>query len=99
MADTADFRSEGKNSDTVSAKVSRTRYKQAKALGLCVSCHVREIAGSRTAYCYGCSSDQVRRTYKSGLRANMKAAGIDWENATSITPAQMTALLDLAKYG
>lgn len=75
MADTADLRSEGKNSQTPSAIISRNKRLDRIAKGVCVKCGKTPVLNRVT--CYECSSYQVEGTYLSGLRYYCQYSNID----------------------
>lgn len=97
MADTADLRSEGKKSETKSAKNSANRRQRLKCLGLCTICGVTKISGARTASCYECSAEQARRTYKSGARHFLRLVGVDFQTAETMSEDQIKQLLSLVR--
>lgn len=94
MADTADRRSEGDLSSTPNAKNLRGRYRRLKALGLCVTCGVKETAGKRSV-CYDCSAKNVVSSRLSHVRSVLEELGCerrpnpdDYTNAEKILLAE-----------
>jgi len=83
MADTADLRSEGKNSTDPDNVRARRKYSANKSLGICASAlNCGNTAVKNRSYCYACSAYQAKATYKSGLRSFVNASGIDDVNNT-----------------
>jgi hypothetical protein len=75
MADTADLRSEGKNSQTQQAKYARLRAHGLELSGLCKYCGQTPVKNRKV--CYDCSASQSDHTYRSGLRHFLKKYGVD----------------------
>jgi hypothetical protein len=98
MAHTADLRSEGKNSPNPQAVASRNLRAERKRLGICTLCGIMEV--KNRFVCYDCSALQSVRTYRSGLRYHLKAAGVDLESGVIPSNAEdiLRALVIEAKY-
>jgi len=97
MADTADLRSEGKNSQTAGAQYSRYRAQCLALSGLCKYCG--DTAVKNRKVCYACSAKQVDHTYRSGLRHFLKKAGVDLENGVVYDSTEiLSRLIDEARY-
>ena len=100
MADTADLRSEGKNSSNRQAKLSRLRAQELKAKGLCSICGITAVKGRIT--CYGCSADASQTTRKWAFRKLCEEFNVDHDETLAylhtLPLENVENLINLFKY-